>query len=60
MAQLSGTVGKYVELHRKGGVVRGEAVGISKNGRLVLEMDNGSLQKVISGECIHINRKEKK
>ena len=57
---LSGTVGKYVELHRKGGVVRGEAVGISKNGRLVLEMENGSLKKVISGECIHINRKEKK
>jgi BirA family biotin operon repressor/biotin-[acetyl-CoA-carboxylase] ligase len=57
---LSGTVGKYVELHRKGGVVRGEAVGISKNGRLVLEMDNGNLKKVISGECIHINRKEKK
>ena len=57
---LSGTVGKYVELHRKGGVIRGEAVGISKNGRLVLEMDNGTLKKVISGECIHINRKEKK
>jgi BirA family biotin operon repressor/biotin-[acetyl-CoA-carboxylase] ligase len=58
--RLSGTVGKYVELRRKGGVIRGEAIGISKNGRLVLEMDNGNLRKVISGECTHINRKEKK
>ncbi len=56
--RLSKTIGKYVELHQKGGVIRGEAVGISRNGRLILEMDDGTLHKVISGECVHINRKQ--
>jgi BirA family biotin operon repressor/biotin-[acetyl-CoA-carboxylase] ligase len=57
--RLSKTIGKYVELHRKGGVIRGEAVGISKYGKLILEFDDGTIQKVISGECIHINREKK-
>ena len=51
--RLSKTVGSYVEVHKKGRVVRGEAVGITKEGVLILEMDDGSLRKVISGECIH-------
>lgn len=52
---LPNTIGKYVELHRKGGVIRGEAVGISKNGTLILERDDGTLQKIISGECVYIS-----
>ncbi|NYB52731.1 MAG: biotin--[acetyl-CoA-carboxylase] ligase [Methanobacteriaceae archaeon] len=52
--RLSKTIGSYVEVHKKGGrVVRGEAVGINKEGVLILEMNDGSLRKVISGECIH-------
>lgn len=51
--RLSKTVGSYVEVHKRGKVVRGEAVGITKEGVLILEMDDGSLRKVISGECIH-------
>lgn len=54
--KLSSTIGNYVELHRKGGIIRGEAVGISKSGKLILEMDDGSLEKVISGECVHVKR----
>ncbi len=56
--KLSKTIGKYVELHKKGGIIRGEAVGISKNGILILEMDDGTLRKIISGECVHIKRKK--
>lgn len=51
--RLSKTIGSYVEVHQKGRIVRGEAVGISKEGILILEMDDGRLHKVISGECIH-------
>lgn len=51
--RLSKTIGNYVEVHKKGKTVRGEAVGITKEGVLILEMDDGSLRKVISGECIH-------
>lgn len=52
--KLSKTIGSYVEVQKKGRVVRGEAVGITKEGVLILEMDDGSLRKVISGECIHL------
>lgn len=54
--RLSKTVGRYVEVHKKGHIVYGEAVGITKDGILVLELDDGSLRKVISGECIHLPR----
>ena len=55
--RLSKTIGTYVEVHKKGRVVKGEAVGINRNGNLILEMGDGSLRKVISGECIHYNEK---
>jgi BirA family biotin operon repressor/biotin-[acetyl-CoA-carboxylase] ligase len=52
--KLSKTIGLNVEVHKKGKVVRGEAVGITNEGVLILEMDDGSLRKVISGECMHL------
>ena len=52
--KLSKTIGSNVEVHKKGRIVRGEAVGITREGVLILEMDDGSLRKVISGECIHL------
>ncbi|MCC7557141.1 MAG: biotin--[acetyl-CoA-carboxylase] ligase [Methanobacteriaceae archaeon] len=54
--KYSKTIGSYVEVHKKlGKVVRGEAVGINKKGALILELDDGTLRKVFSGECIHLN-----
>lgn len=55
--RLSKTIGSYVEVHKKGRIVRGYATGINKDGILILELDDGTLRKVISGECIHIKRK---
>ncbi|BDZ71772.1 biotin--[acetyl-CoA-carboxylase] ligase [Methanobacterium petrolearium] len=52
--KLSKTIGSYVEVRKKGRIVRGEAVGITREGVLILEMDDGSLRKIISGECIHM------
>ncbi|MDP3065372.1 MAG: biotin--[acetyl-CoA-carboxylase] ligase [Methanobacteriaceae archaeon] len=51
--QLSKTIGKNVEVHKRGRVVHGEAVGITKDGFLILELKDGTLRKVLSGECIH-------
>jgi BirA family biotin operon repressor/biotin-[acetyl-CoA-carboxylase] ligase len=51
--RLSKTIGTSVEVHKKGRIVRGEAVGINKEGVLILETDDGSLRKIISGECTH-------
>ncbi|MCE5214686.1 MAG: biotin--[acetyl-CoA-carboxylase] ligase [Methanobacterium sp.] len=54
--RLSSTIGTYVEVHKKGRTVYGEAVGVNKDGKLILEMDDGSLRKIISGECIHTKK----
>lgn len=50
---MSQTIGSYVEIKQAfGKVFNGYAVGINKKGALILELDNGELKKVISGECI--------
>ncbi len=55
--RLSKTIGSYVEVRKQlGKIVRGEAIGINKNGALILELDDGTLRKVISGECLHIQK----
>lgn len=56
--RLSKTVGCDVEVHKKGRIVRGEAVGINREGMLILEMDDGTLRKVISGECTHLKKND--
>lgn len=52
--KLSSTIGTYVEVHKKGRTVYGEAVGVNKDGKLILELDDGTLRKIISGECVHV------
>ncbi|PKL68648.1 MAG: biotin--[acetyl-CoA-carboxylase] ligase [Methanobacteriales archaeon HGW-Methanobacteriales-1] len=55
--RMSKTIGSYVEVRKQlGKIVRGEAVGITNEGALILELDNGTLRKVISGECLHIEK----
>ncbi len=53
---MSSTIGNNVEVRTRGKTVRGEAVGINKEGILILEMEDGSLRKMISGECLHLNK----
>ncbi|BAW30949.1 MAG TPA: biotin--[acetyl-CoA-carboxylase] ligase [Methanothermobacter sp.] len=55
--RFSRTIGSYVEIRKQlGEVVRGEAVGVNNEGALILELDNGKLRKIVSGECIHLGR----
>ncbi len=51
---LSTTIGNRVEVRKRGINIRGEAVGITKEGVLILERDDGTLRKVISGECVYL------
>ena len=50
---LSKTIGSEVEVRTRGKTIRGDAVGINKDGILILELEDGSLRKIISGECLH-------
>ncbi|MEA4956724.1 Bifunctional ligase/repressor BirA [bioreactor metagenome] len=50
--RMSQTIGSYVEIRQPlGKVLKGNAVGINNQGALILELTNGELKKVISGEC---------
>ncbi|VUT27549.1 MAG: Putative biotin ligase [Candidatus Syntrophoarchaeum sp. GoM_oil] len=48
------TIGKLVRIRTVGSTMEGEAVGIDREGALILELPNGSLVKVVSGECTHL------
>lgn len=52
---MSSTIGTSVEVRTRGKRVRGDAVGINQEGILIVEMEDGSLRKMISGECLHLN-----
>ncbi|ADZ09014.1 biotin/acetyl-CoA-carboxylase ligase [Methanobacterium lacus] len=53
---MSSTIGTSVEVRTRGKRVQGYAVGINKEGILIIEMEDGSLRKMISGECLHLNK----
>lgn len=56
--RFSTTIGTHVEVRKRGQTVKGEAVGINKDGVLILELEDGSLVKVMAGECVHVKNKE--
>jgi BirA family biotin operon repressor/biotin-[acetyl-CoA-carboxylase] ligase len=48
---LSDTIGKYVNITQTGGkVTQGYVVGINNEGNLIIEKQDGGLEKIISGE----------
>ncbi|MGB9978373.1 biotin--[acetyl-CoA-carboxylase] ligase [Methanobacterium sp.] len=52
--QLSKTIGSQVEIRKGTEIIRGEAIGVNSKGALILELKDGTLRKIISGECRHI------
>ena len=49
--ELSDTIGKYVNITQTGGkITQGYVVGINNEGSLIIEKQDGSLEKIISGE----------
>ncbi|MGZ7135149.1 MAG: biotin--[acetyl-CoA-carboxylase] ligase [Methanobacterium sp.] len=53
--KYSKTIGSNVEIRKGTEIVQGEAVGVNKEGILILELKDGTLRKIISGECRHID-----
>jgi BirA family biotin operon repressor/biotin-[acetyl-CoA-carboxylase] ligase len=45
-----------VEIRKGTEIVQGEAVGVNRKGALILELKDGSLRKIISGECRHVDQ----
>ncbi|MGZ7068362.1 MAG: biotin--[acetyl-CoA-carboxylase] ligase, partial [Methanobacterium sp.] len=54
--KYSKTIGSNVEIRKGTEIVQGEAVGVNKEGILILELKDGTLRKIISGECRHIDQ----
>ena len=52
--RLSNTIGKRVKIKMQTEVIEGEAVGIKRDGTLMLKLEDGSLKNIIAGECIHL------
>ena len=52
--KYSKTIGSNVEISKGTEIVQGEAVGVTREGALILELKDGSLRKIISGECRHV------
>ncbi|MDI6723519.1 MAG: biotin--[acetyl-CoA-carboxylase] ligase [Methanobacterium sp.] len=52
--KYSKTIGSKVEVRTGTKIVKGEAVGVNSEGALILELKDGSLKKMISGECRHV------
>lgn len=53
--RLSSTTGNRVKVYKGGKAILADAVGITNNGALIIETDDGKLKKITSGECIIID-----
>ena len=49
--RLSSTTGNRVKVYKDGKAIIADAVGIDNQGALIVELEDGSLEKIISGEC---------
>jgi BirA family biotin operon repressor/biotin-[acetyl-CoA-carboxylase] ligase len=56
--RLSNTIGKKVKIKMRTEVIEGEAVGVNRDGALILKLEDGSLKNIIAGECIHLRNGE--
>ena len=56
--RLSNTIGKKVKIKMRTEIIEGEAVGVNKDGALMLKLEDGSLKNIIAGECIHLRNGE--
>lgn len=52
--RLSDTIGKGVKIKMQTEVVDGTAIGVSRDGALIMKLEDGSLKNIIAGECIHL------
>ena len=51
--KLSDTLGSWVKITTQSGVLEGEAIGINRDGALVLKLQDGTLRTIFTGDCTH-------
>jgi len=56
--RLSDTIDKKVKIKMQTGVIKGKAIGVNKDGALMLKLEDGSLKNIIAGECTHLRNGE--
>lgn len=56
--RLSSTLGRRVKVVSRDRIVEGEALDVSKDGALIIRLKNGSLEEILSGDCLHLGEGE--
>jgi len=56
--RLSSTTGNRVKVYKQNKAMIADAVGIDNQGALIVELDDGSLEKITSGECFILDEDE--
>lgn len=56
--RLSDTIGKKVKIKMRTEIIEGEAVGVNRDGALILKLEDSSVKNIIAGECIHLRNGE--
>lgn len=51
---LSDTIGRHVEVRTLTQTIRGVAIGVDTEGWLLIRTEDGSIQRVLSGDCLHL------
>ncbi len=52
--ELSSTLGREVKIFQPQREIRGTALDIAEDGALIIKTEDGKLEKVYSGDCIHL------
>ncbi|RZN15882.1 MAG: biotin--[acetyl-CoA-carboxylase] ligase [Methanosarcinales archaeon] len=50
---LLATTGKRVQINNPTTTIYGKAVGVDREGALIIKCDDGFIERVVAGECIH-------
>ncbi len=53
---MSATIGEWVKITTQNRTIYGEAIGVDNEGALILETDEGKLEKIVAGNCEHLRR----
>ena len=54
--RLSTTTGNRVRVYKAGKAIDADAIGVNNEGALIVELDDGRLEKINSGECYILNK----
>ncbi len=53
---MSATIGEWVKITTQTRAIYGEAIGVDSEGALILETDEGKLEKIVAGNCEHLRK----